>query len=95
MDFLAAQILLTREDFNEEARSIKVKETIDSLLERGVVPVVNENDSISDEELKFGDNDILSALLASLTRSRTSNYPDNRKRLNDIGKFWCTCSVCE
>lgn len=67
--FLAAQILLTREDFNEESRSIKVKETIESLLDRGVVPVVNENDSISDEELKFGDNDILSALLASLTRS--------------------------
>jgi glutamate 5-kinase len=67
--FLAAQILLTREYFNEETKSIKVKETIDSLLERGVVPVVNENDSVSDEELKFGDNDILSALLASLTQA--------------------------
>lgn len=67
--FLAAQILLTREDFNEQGRSIKVRETIESLLQQGVVPVVNENDSISDEELKFGDNDVLSALLASLTKA--------------------------
>ena len=63
---LAAQILLTREDFNEHSRSIKVRETIESLLARGIVPVVNENDSICDDELKFGDNDVLSALLASL-----------------------------
>jgi len=63
---LAAQILLTREDFNEHARSNKVRETINTLLEKGVIPVVNENDSISDDELKFGDNDVLSALLASL-----------------------------
>ena len=63
---LTAQILLTREDFNDQTRSRKVQETIDTLLLRGVVPVINENDSISDEELKFGDNDVLSALLASL-----------------------------
>ena len=66
---LAAQILLTREDFNQHARSQKVKETIDTLLQHGVVPVVNENDSVSDEELKFGDNDVLSALLASLSHA--------------------------
>jgi glutamate 5-kinase len=66
---LAAQILLTREDFNQHGRSQKVKETIETLLQHGVVPVVNENDSISDEELKFGDNDVLSALLASLSHS--------------------------
>ena len=67
--FLAAQILLTREDFNEHARSNKVKETINTLLEKGVVPVVNENDSVSDDELKFGDNDVISALLASLCQA--------------------------
>jgi len=63
---MTAQILLTREDFNQQTRSRKVQETIETLLARGVVPVINENDSISDEELKFGDNDVLSALLASL-----------------------------
>jgi len=66
---LAAQILLTREDFNQQSRSQKVQETIRTLLANEVIPVVNENDSISDEELKFGDNDVLSALLASLCQS--------------------------
>lgn len=65
-NLLAAQILLTREDFNQHGRSVKVRETIETLLQQGVIPVVNENDSITDEELKFGDNDVLSALLASL-----------------------------
>ena len=68
-NYLASQILLTREDFNEHNRSQKVRETIETLLEKNVVPVVNENDSISDEELKFGDNDVLSALLASITQA--------------------------
>ena len=67
--FLAAQILLTRDDFNEHARSKKVLETINTLLQKGVIPVVNENDSISDDELKFGDNDVLSALLSSLCQA--------------------------
>jgi glutamate 5-kinase len=66
---LTAQILLTREDFNQQTRSLKVQETIDTLISHGVVPVINENDSISDEELKFGDNDVLSALLASLCQA--------------------------
>ena len=63
---IASQVLLTREDFKSRDRSIKVQETLASLLERGIVPIVNENDSVSDEEIKFGDNDVLSALLASL-----------------------------
>ena len=53
---------LADHDFNEHARSNKVK-AINTLLEKGVVPVVNENDSVSDDELKFGDNDVISALL--------------------------------
>ena len=63
---IASQVLLTREDFKSRDRSIKVQETLASLLQRGIVPIVNENDSVSDEEIKFGDNDVLSALLASL-----------------------------
>lgn len=66
---IASQVLLTREDFKSRDRSIKVQETVASLLERGIVPIVNENDSVSDEEIKFGDNDVLSALLASLSRA--------------------------
>ena len=62
---LPGQVLLTRQDFSDNQRSQKVRETLESLYNRGVVPVVNENDSVSDEEIKFGDNDVLSALLCS------------------------------
>ncbi len=64
---LPGQVLLTREDFEDNQRSQKVKETLTSLSRNKIIPVVNENDSVSDEEIKFGDNDVLSALLASLT----------------------------
>jgi glutamate 5-kinase len=48
----------------------KVQETLTALsARRGVVPIVNENDSVSDEEIKFGDNDVLSALLASIGKA--------------------------
>ena len=67
---LPGQVLLTREDFSDNQRSQKVRETLESLICNGVVPIVNENDSVSDEEIKFGDNDILSALLSSLTGSQ-------------------------
>ena len=66
---LPGQVLLTRQDFSDNQRSQKVRETLESLICNGVVPIVNENDSVSDEEIKFGDNDILSALLSSLTGS--------------------------
>ena len=63
---IPSQVLLTRDDFNQRSRSTKVRETLDALLEKKIIPVVNENDSVSDDEIKFGDNDVLSALLASL-----------------------------
>ena len=63
---IPSQVLLTRDDFNQRSRSTKVRETLDALLEKRIIPVVNENDSVSDDEIKFGDNDVLSALLASL-----------------------------
>jgi glutamate 5-kinase len=66
---IASQVLLTREDFESRKRSQKVEETLCTLLKQKVVPVVNENDSVSDEEIKFGDNDILSALLASIGKA--------------------------
>ncbi|MEJ6524016.1 MAG: glutamate 5-kinase [Opitutales bacterium] len=66
---VAAQVLLTREDFESRKRSQKVEETLTTLLKQKVVPIVNENDSVSDEEIKFGDNDVLSALLASIGKA--------------------------
>ncbi|AKO90900.1 glutamate 5-kinase [Priestia filamentosa] len=61
-----AQILLTRQDFAHRERYSNAYDTLSELLERSVLPIVNENDSVSIEELTFGDNDMLSALLSGL-----------------------------
>ncbi len=68
-DLTAAQLLLTREDLRARERHIAVKNSFDKLLSLGIVPIVNENDSVSTEEIKFGDNDVLSALVASLVKA--------------------------
>lgn len=59
------QVLLTREDFQYRHRYLKARTTLLRLLNYGVIPVINENDTIAVEEIKFGDNDTLSALVAS------------------------------
>jgi len=61
-----AQVLLTHEDLQHHERHLNARNTLVTLLSRGVVPVINENDAISFTELKFGDNDRLSALVACL-----------------------------
>ncbi len=62
----AAQILLTREDFEDRQRYLNTCNTIHTLFQFNAIPVVNENDTISVEEIKFGDNDALSALVTNL-----------------------------
>ncbi|MYL32010.1 glutamate 5-kinase [Pontibacillus yanchengensis] len=64
--YIASQILLTRSDLANEERYNNAQNTINVLLERGVIPIVNENDSVTTDELKFGDNDTLSAKVAAL-----------------------------
>jgi len=61
-----AQVLLTWEDFDESSRYLNAKNTLDTLLKLKVVPVINENDTISTDEIKVGDNDQLSAHVAGL-----------------------------
>ncbi|ACK65062.1 glutamate 5-kinase [Rippkaea orientalis PCC 8801] len=61
-----AQVLLTRRELIERSCYVNASNTFESLLELGVIPIVNENDTVAIEELKFGDNDTLSALVASL-----------------------------
>lgn len=61
-----AQILLTHEDLEHHERHLNARNTLLALLSRGVVPIINENDVVSVTELKFGDNDKLSALVAAL-----------------------------
>jgi glutamate 5-kinase len=65
-----AQLLLTHDDIDSRARSQNVRNTLSRLLDSGrVVPIINENDSVATEELKFGDNDRLSAEVASLVKA--------------------------
>jgi glutamate 5-kinase len=61
-----AQILLTKDDFVNRARYMNARNTLRALFDRGVVPIINENDSVAVDEIKLGDNDNLSALVANL-----------------------------
>ncbi|MFT8320459.1 MAG: glutamate 5-kinase [Bacillus sp. (in: firmicutes)] len=64
-----AQILLTRNDFSKRERYRNAYSTLMELLERGILPIINENDTVSVEELTFGDNDMLSALVSGLVHA--------------------------
>ncbi|HEY9907175.1 MAG TPA: glutamate 5-kinase [Thermosynechococcaceae cyanobacterium] len=64
-----AQVLLTRGDLVQRSSYLNVERTFQELLHLGVIPIVNENDTVAVDELKFGDNDTLSALVASLVRA--------------------------
>ena len=59
-----AQLLMTGSDFENEERHINFKNTMDKLLEFKALPIINENDTVATEEIKFGDNDTLSAMVA-------------------------------
>ncbi len=63
----AAQVLLTHEDLRSRDRHLGVKACLEELIAYGTIPVINENDTVSAAEIKFGDNDTLSAMVASLT----------------------------
>lgn len=60
------QLLFTKEDFENDNRTLHMRNTIFTLVDEGVIPIINENDSISVDEIKIGDNDNLSALTAIL-----------------------------
>jgi glutamate 5-kinase len=64
-----AQILLTHSDLDERERFLNACNTIDNLLHKKIIPIVNENDTVSTEEIKFGDNDSLASQVAQMTRS--------------------------
>lgn len=65
-DLKVAQVLLTHDDLQHHERHLNARTTLVTLLGHGVVPIINENDAVSLTEIKFGDNDKLSALVASL-----------------------------
>ncbi len=64
-ELVGAQILLTTEDMSDRSRYLRIRNTVETLLEEGVVPVINENDSVSVEGVTFGENDRLAAVVAA------------------------------
>ena len=92
------QILLTHYDFEEHHRAQNVKKSLDNLVKAGIVPIINENDVVADEELKgrtFGDNDWLSFLIAKLVKADTlillttvdGLLDDTKKRIPRVDSF--------
>ena len=77
-----AQVLLTWDDLHNQTRKINARHTLDAILDKGVVPIINENDTTSTEEIKFGDNDKLSAMVAELLRA------DRLVLLTDVDGFY-------
>ena len=64
-----AQILLTHDDLSDRKRYLNARSTLRTLVELGVVPVINENDTVVTDEIRFGDNDTLAALVANLVEA--------------------------
>jgi glutamate 5-kinase len=67
--YVTGQMLLTQEDFNDRARYLNMKYTLGELLGHGAIPIINENDTVSTEEIRCGDNDRLSGLVADLAEA--------------------------
>ncbi len=68
-DILSAQILLTHDDLSDRRRYLNARSTLKSLLDLDVIPIINENDTVATDEIRFGDNDTLAALVANLVEA--------------------------
>jgi glutamate 5-kinase len=66
---VVGQVLLTRSDLDHRPRYLNARDTLQALLAGGIVPIINENDAVSTDEIKLGDNDNLSALVANLVEA--------------------------
>ena len=94
INFEAAQILLTASDCNSRKRYLNCKNTIETLLENNVIPVINENDSVAVDEIQVGDNDRLAARVAQMSNadllvlfSDIDGLYDSNPRINKDAKF--------
>ncbi len=81
-DLIIGQVLLTHDDLGDRRRFLSARLTLRALLDRGVVPIINENDTVATEEIKFGDNDQLAALVSSLVSA------DALIILTDVDGVW-------
>lgn len=67
---MVAQVLLTHDDVKNRTRHLNIKHTLHALLQNNVIPIINENDTVSVDEIKFGDNDVLASLVAMLLEAK-------------------------
>jgi glutamate 5-kinase len=67
---MTAQVLLTHDDLKNRTRHLNIKHTLTALLDNNVIPIINENDTVSVDEIKFGDNDVLGSLVAMLLEAK-------------------------
>ncbi len=65
-DVRVAQVLVTRDDFDDRTRYLNIRNTLGALAEYGALPIINENDTVAVDEIRFGENDVLSAIVASM-----------------------------
>ena len=65
-NLISAQVLLTHEDLSNRKRYLNARSTLNNLIAKKVIPVINENDTVASDEIKFGDNDTLAAMVANL-----------------------------
>ena len=100
-DFPSAQILLTHGDLRDRERFVSIRETIFTLLEHNILPVINENDTVTTDNLKVGDNDNLSAMVAAAADAdaliicsdvdglydKNPHNHDNAKMLSNVDKI--------
>lgn len=68
---VAAQVLLTRHDLSHRTQYLNARNTLEKLFGMGIIPVINENDTVATEEITFGENDLLAALVAGLVSADT------------------------
>jgi glutamate 5-kinase len=78
-----AQVLLTHDDLADRQRYLNARSTLRTLLNLGIIPVVNENDTVTTEEIRFGDNDTLAALVANLVEAELLIFLTDQAGLYD------------
>jgi glutamate 5-kinase len=81
-----AQVLLTRQELSRRERYLNARNTLCTLLSAGILPVINENDSVATDEIRFGDNDILAALVSSVVEADLVINLTRAKGLLDLSK---------
>ena len=65
-NLIPAQVLITHGDINDRVRYLNIKGTLEELLSNNIIPIINENDVVSTEEIKLGDNDNLASMISNL-----------------------------